>query len=137
MSWSMDLDTNFRGESKMQLCKTRAKTFPCMCHLQRLYGAGAPWVMQRVQATQSLWVTRWPSFLEEMLETDVLHRTLKALIRASQSFQNLTTLVRAPSLSTCFQNSIYSSDLIVGRTAKTTHTLQHAGDLHTNDVQLG
>ena len=49
--------------------------------------------MQRIQSTRDLSVTKGRSDSPERLQLDVLRQNVKALIRASRSFENLTTLV--------------------------------------------
>lgn len=56
--------------------------------------AGAPWVLQRIQATRDLAIDMSPSQSIENLELIDLHQTLRAMIGPSQRFDNLTTLVR-------------------------------------------
>ena len=49
-------------------------------------------MVQRIQTTRKLWILS--SFADSpVLDLDVLRQTVKALIRASRSFENLTTLV--------------------------------------------
>ena len=49
--------------------------------------------MQRIQSTRDLEVIKWPSASPEVLQLDMLRQHMKALIRVSRRFENLTTLV--------------------------------------------
>ena len=59
--------------------------------------AGIPWVLQRIQPVRTLTIytsrTGARSPPNKMVEPEVLHHTAESMIRASQSFQDLTDLV--------------------------------------------
>lgn len=50
-------------------------------------------MMRRIQSTRKLSVSKWGERSSTVGELDVLRQTMKALIRESKSFENLTTLV--------------------------------------------
>ncbi len=56
--------------------------------------AGAAWILQRVQATSHISVTTFLCTSEYMMDPDILHQAVRAMIKASQNFNNLTRLVR-------------------------------------------
>ncbi|CAL5225547.1 g8380 [Coccomyxa viridis] len=63
-----------------------------MLKLMFLSAESAPWEMQRMQSARELLVLKSNLLPKEVLELDVLCETMKAMTRASQGFQNLTTL---------------------------------------------
>jgi len=56
--------------------------------------AGAAWILQRVQATNHLSIINSLCTSPYMMDPDMLHKAVRAIIKASQNFNNLTSLVR-------------------------------------------
>ena len=90
-SWTLCID-DIGSESVSMLCCLLDATIHACGTQPALINAGAPWEMLRIRSTRALtiWRTNEP---QKKLHLDVLRQTVKALIRASRSFPNLTTLV--------------------------------------------
>ena len=86
--WSLYHGGDIEGESKVSYALAHSKV-PCQGEL-KYADAGAPWILQRVRTTRELSIN-WND--GHLMELDVLRQNVKALIRASRSFDNLTTLV--------------------------------------------
>ena len=91
--WSVRLCSDNEGKFKVTFRSRTQCKLRCLYTNSMPFCAGVPWEMQRIQSSRDLTITRWAASSSEVLQLDVLRQTMKAMIRASRSFQNLSTLV--------------------------------------------
>ena len=99
-AWSVNLDLDIQGASGVRSHNLHTVIRHACASNLTMARAGAPWVMQRIQSAREIVASRRSpsrlrlSHLPKVEDLGVLHQTVKTMAKASQKFEDLTTLVR-------------------------------------------